>query len=90
MLLDTVCKLNADSGLNLFKRGVPKQTYHSGKLRGINKAHATVTEYSVRKWFEELEQFLKNNEFSHVLKVLEGFWRCKDMFRDTKKETDQY
>lgn len=51
MLLDTVCKINADSGLNLFKSGVPKQTWYMNFMKrnpeillreaeGINKARA--------------------------------------------------
>nr|XP_023028535.1 uncharacterized protein LOC111516621 [Leptinotarsa decemlineata] len=78
MLLDTVCKINADSGLNLFKKGAPKQTWYMNFMKknpeislreaeGINKTRAAVTEQSVRNWFKKLEQFLKDNEFSPIL-----------------------
>lgn len=78
MLLDTVSKIHKDCGLSLFKDGVPKQTWYLNFLKrnpeislreaeGINKARSAVTEHSVRKWFDDLKQYLEDHNLSYIM-----------------------
>lgn len=77
MLIDTVRKITADANQNVFKDGLPKQTWYLNFLKrnpeislreaeGINKARAIVTQESIRKWFKELTQFLRDENLIDV------------------------
>lgn len=78
-LIDTVTKIAKDSGkLHLFKNQKPGQKWYLNFLKrhpeislrsaeNINKARALVTEESIRKWFQDLQLFLQENNLADVL-----------------------
>lgn len=78
-LLDTVQKIVKDHGTkNPFKGDRPGETWYLNflkrhpdiscrKAEGINKARARVTEESIRVWFNELEEFLKETNNQDIL-----------------------
>lgn len=82
-LLDTVQKIINDLGNpNPFKDNRPGQTWYMNFLKrnpeislrsaeSINKARARVTEESIRLWFRELENFLKETGHQEVLECPE-------------------
>lgn len=78
MLLNTVSKIASDTNPNLFKNGVPQQTWYLNFLKrnpeislkeaeSINKARALITEEFIRKWFRELVQFLTEKDLLNIL-----------------------
>ncbi|KAG5896444.1 hypothetical protein JTB14_022523 [Gonioctena quinquepunctata] len=78
-LIDTVTKIARDSGkLHLFKNQQPGQKWYLNFLKrhpeislreaeSINKARALITEESIRKWFNNLQSYLYDENLMEVM-----------------------
>lgn len=79
-LLNTVQKIiNNDNRPNPFANGRPGKTWYASFLKrhpelairtaeGVSKGRAIITEENLRKWFRELNEYLKQNDWEDVLK----------------------
>ncbi|KAG8191101.1 hypothetical protein JTE90_008413 [Oedothorax gibbosus] len=84
-LLNTVQKIIIDDGRkNPFKNGRPGKKWYASFLRrnpglehrvsqGVSKGRAIVTEEAIKKWFKELEDFLKNMTILIYLNIQAGY-----------------
>ncbi|XP_072400733.1 uncharacterized protein [Diabrotica undecimpunctata] len=89
MLLDTVAKISKETNKELFKNNMPGQTWYLGFLKrnpeislreaeSINKARAVVSEFTIRKWFLELENFLKENNLLNIFSDPSRIFNCDE------------
>ncbi|KAG8180855.1 hypothetical protein JTE90_023007 [Oedothorax gibbosus] len=84
-LLNTVQKIILDDGRkNPFKNGRPGKKWYASFLKrnpglehrvsqGVSKGRAIVTEEAIKKWFKELEDFLKNMTILIYLNIQAGY-----------------
>ncbi|KAG8186213.1 hypothetical protein JTE90_008741 [Oedothorax gibbosus] len=84
-LLNTVQKIILDDGRkNPFKNGRPGKKWYASFLRrnpglehrvsqGVSKGRAIVTEEAIKKWFNELKDFLKNMTILIYLNIQAGY-----------------